>query len=83
MFVLVLPIALGSLWLGWRRIENVTTPRDAPLDIASVVLSAFAFGGLVYGLELARRAAGAAVSRRRGLRSSLAASRWSCSCGGS
>jgi MFS transporter, DHA2 family, lincomycin resistance protein len=52
LFVLVLPIALGSLWLGWRRIENVTTPREAPLDIASVVLSVFAFGGSVYGLSL-------------------------------
>ncbi len=52
LFVLVLPIALGSLWLGWRRIENVTTPREAPLDVASVVLSVFAFGGIVYGLSL-------------------------------
>jgi DHA2 family lincomycin resistance protein-like MFS transporter len=48
----VLPIALGSLWLGWRRIENVTTPRDAPLDVASVVISVLAFGGSVYGLSL-------------------------------
>jgi DHA2 family lincomycin resistance protein-like MFS transporter len=52
LFVLVLPIALGSLWLGWRRIENVTTPREAPLDLVSVVLSVFAFGGTVYGLSL-------------------------------
>jgi DHA2 family lincomycin resistance protein-like MFS transporter len=52
MFVLVLPFALFSLWLGWRRIENVTTPREAPLDIASVILSAFAFGGSVYGISL-------------------------------
>ena len=52
LFVLVLPIALASLWLGWRRIENVTTPRAAPLDIASVVLSVFAFGGSVWGLSL-------------------------------
>jgi DHA2 family lincomycin resistance protein-like MFS transporter len=52
LFVLVLPFALGGLWLGWRRIENVTTPRDAPLDIASVVLSIFAFGGSVYGISL-------------------------------
>jgi len=52
LFVLVLPIALASLWLGWRRIENVTTPSDAPLDIPSVILSVFAFGGCVYGLSL-------------------------------
>jgi DHA2 family lincomycin resistance protein-like MFS transporter len=52
LFVLVLPIALASLWLGFKRIENVTTPRDAPLDVASVVLSVFAFGGCVYGISL-------------------------------
>jgi DHA2 family lincomycin resistance protein-like MFS transporter len=52
LFVVVLPIALGALWLGFRRIENVTEPRDAPLDVASVVLTVFAFGGLVYGLSL-------------------------------
>ena len=52
MFVLVLPIALFSLWLGWRRIENVTTPRDTRLDILSVILSALAFGGSVYGISL-------------------------------
>ena len=52
LFIIVLPFALGSLWLGWRRIENVTTPREAPLDIASVVISILAFGGSVYGLSL-------------------------------
>src|SRR5688572_11647001 len=51
LFVLVLPIALFALWLGWRRIENVTTPREARLDIASVILSALAFGGIVYGIS--------------------------------
>jgi DHA2 family lincomycin resistance protein-like MFS transporter len=50
--VLVLPIAVASLWLGVRRIQNVTTPREAPLDVLSVILSAFAFGGSVYGLSL-------------------------------
>ncbi len=52
LFVLVLPFALGSLWLGWRRIENVTTPHKAPLDVLSVVLSVFAFGGCVYGISM-------------------------------
>lgn len=55
LFVIVLPFALGSLWLGWRRIENVTTPRKAPLDIASVVISILAFGGSVYGVSLLGR----------------------------
>ncbi len=51
MFILVLPIALGALALGAARIHNVTTPRYAPLDVASVILSALGFGGLVYGLS--------------------------------
>lgn len=50
MFILVLPISIGALVLGARKIQNVSTPRYAPLDIVSVVLSALAFGGLIYGL---------------------------------
>jgi DHA2 family lincomycin resistance protein-like MFS transporter len=51
MFILVLPISLGALALGARRIQNVTTPNRAPIDLISVILSGFAFGGLVYGLS--------------------------------
>jgi len=51
MFALVLPISLGALALGTRRMQNVTTPHSAALDGLSVVLSAFAFGGIVYGLS--------------------------------
>ncbi|HVY66121.1 MAG TPA: MDR family MFS transporter [Gammaproteobacteria bacterium] len=52
LFVLVLPIAIAALLYGLRRIENVTTPREAPLDFGSVLLSACGFGGGVYGLSL-------------------------------
>lgn len=51
LFILVLPFALGALALGARRIENVTTPRYAPLDLLSVILAGLAFGGLVYGIS--------------------------------
>lgn len=51
MFWLVLPIALAALVLGGRRIENVTEPRFVPVDLLSVLVSAIAFGGLVYGLS--------------------------------
>jgi DHA2 family lincomycin resistance protein-like MFS transporter len=51
MFILVLPIAIGALVLGFMRVQNVTDPRPAPLDVFSVILSAFGFGGLVYGLS--------------------------------
>jgi DHA2 family lincomycin resistance protein-like MFS transporter len=51
MFILMLPIAIAALVVGARKMQNVTTPRYAPLDIASVILSAVGFGGLVYGLS--------------------------------
>nr|WP_155838618.1 MDR family MFS transporter [Arthrobacter castelli] len=51
MFVLVLPIALTMLFIGYRRVENVTEPKKLPIDVGSVVLSAFGFGGLLYGLS--------------------------------
>jgi len=51
MFFIMLPIALAALALGAVRIRNVSTPRYAPLDLVSVILSALAFGGLVYGLS--------------------------------
>ena len=52
MFWLVLPIALTMLVIGIRRVENVSEPRVIPIDVFSVVLSAFGFGGLIYGLSL-------------------------------
>jgi DHA2 family lincomycin resistance protein-like MFS transporter len=51
MFLIVLPIAVGALILGASRMQNVTTPRTVPLDVLSVILSAFGFGGFVYGLS--------------------------------
>ena len=50
-FILVLPIAITALLLGGVRVKNVTEPRAVPLDVLSVILSAFAFGGLIYGLS--------------------------------
>jgi MFS transporter, DHA2 family, lincomycin resistance protein len=64
LFILVLPIALGALAVGAKRIENVTTPRYAPLDLLSVVLSAFAFGGLVYGISILGEESGGATMPR-------------------
>ena len=51
MFVLVLPIALASLIYGSRRLVNIGQPGHQKLDVGSVLLSAFAFGSLVYGLS--------------------------------
>jgi MFS transporter, DHA2 family, lincomycin resistance protein len=51
LFLLVLPIALGALALGASKIENVTVPSKAPLDILSVILSAIGFGSFVFGVS--------------------------------
>jgi MFS transporter, DHA2 family, lincomycin resistance protein len=51
LFILVLPISLGALALGARRMQNVTTPHSASIDGVSVVLSGIAFGSIVYGLS--------------------------------
>ncbi len=51
MFILVLPIALAALALGFARIQNVTTPKPTHFDVFSVIVSAFGFGGIVYGLS--------------------------------
>ena len=51
LFGFVLPIAVAALVIGALKVQNVSTPRRAPLDVFSVVLSAFAFGGIVYGLS--------------------------------
>src|SRR5690606_18924477 len=51
MFWLVLPVALVATTLGAVWIHNVTEPRRVPLDSLSVVLSAFGFSGLIFGLS--------------------------------
>lgn len=51
MFWIVLPIALTALALGTVFVRNVTQTRYTRFDPLSVVLSAFGFGGLVFGLS--------------------------------
>jgi DHA2 family lincomycin resistance protein-like MFS transporter len=50
MFWIVLPIALIALAAGARWLQVAAEVRPVPLDLASVVLSAVGFGGLVFGL---------------------------------
>lgn len=57
MFWLVLPFAVGGLATGIAWVRNVTTPQGAHLDVVSVVISAVAFGGIVYGLSAIGEAA--------------------------
>jgi DHA2 family lincomycin resistance protein-like MFS transporter len=57
MFIIVFPIAVVALVLGAVLLKNVTVTRKTPLDVLSVVLSAFAFAGLLYGLSSVGEAA--------------------------
>ncbi len=50
-FAIVLPIAIIALLIGVKWIRNVGEQSHAHIDPWSVVLSAFGFGGLVYGLS--------------------------------
>lgn len=50
-FGVVLPIAVVALVVGARWMVNVGTLSRARVDTLSIVLSAFGFGGLVYGLS--------------------------------
>ncbi len=50
-FIFVTPIALAALAVGALLMKNVGETTRARIDYGSVVLSALAFGGLVYGLS--------------------------------
>ena len=47
----MLPIALVALGVGARWVHNLGETTDAPIDVPSIILSAFGFGGLVFGLS--------------------------------
>ena len=51
LFWIMLPIVAVAFIVGTLLIENIGENRISPLDIPSVLLSAVAFGGLVYGFS--------------------------------
>lgn len=51
MFLSVLPIALLALVVGGSMVKNLGETKAVKFDLLSIVLSAFAFGGLIYGLS--------------------------------
>ncbi|MEU6861296.1 MDR family MFS transporter [Glycomyces sp. NPDC046736] len=58
MFIAVLPIAVLGLILGALLIKNLAEPRAVKFDPLSALLSAVAFGGLIYGLSSIGESAG-------------------------
>ncbi|RZT64559.1 MDR family MFS transporter [Leucobacter luti] len=51
LFGIILPIALIALALGAKWMTNLGETTRAPIDVLSIVLSALAFGGIVFGLS--------------------------------
>lgn len=53
MFLIIAALAFAIMVLGIPLMKNVGTLKDPTLDIASVVLSTIAFGGLLFGFSSA------------------------------
>lgn len=51
LFWVVLPLVVAMLVIGILRVPNVSEPRRLALDLPSVALSGFGFGGLIFGLS--------------------------------
>ena len=51
MFWSVLPLAVAMRTLGFVRLHLSSQTRSAPLDVVSVLISAVAFSGIVYGFS--------------------------------
>ena len=50
-FGMVLPIAIVALVVGLKWMTNLGETTNTPIDIISIILSVFAFGGTVFGIS--------------------------------
>ncbi|MFB5662411.1 MDR family MFS transporter [Alteribacillus sp. HJP-4] len=53
LFYIVFPIAVIDIILGYFILKNVTERTFPKVDIASIILSTFGFGGILYGFSSA------------------------------
>lgn len=53
LFYIILPIVVIDLIVAWFILRNVTEQTNPKLDVFSIILSTFGFGGLLYGFSLA------------------------------
>lgn len=53
MFALLVVIAGGVIVASWFTVRNVGTPTRPHIDVLSVVLSTFGFGGILFGFSTA------------------------------
>lgn len=52
-FIIIIPIALLSIAFGAFAMRNVTKQSNPNIDVLSIILSTFGFGGLLYGFSSA------------------------------
>ncbi|MBM7553770.1 MDR family MFS transporter [Thalassobacillus pellis] len=53
LFYVILPIVIADFILAYFLLKNVTRRTFPKLDILSIILSSFGFGGLLYGFSIA------------------------------
>lgn len=53
LFIMMLPIAIIALVIAYFLLKNVTENTNPKLDILSIILSSFGFGGLLFGFSTA------------------------------
>ncbi|SDI99427.1 drug resistance transporter, EmrB/QacA subfamily [Natribacillus halophilus] len=53
LFWVVLPLAVFNMIVAWIFLKNIATLRSPVLDMRSIVLSTFGFGGLLFGFSSA------------------------------
>jgi EmrB/QacA subfamily drug resistance transporter len=53
LFWMILPIAIIDIILAYFVLKNVTKQTNPKLDILSIILSTFGFGGILYGFSVA------------------------------
>ncbi|MBH0169230.1 DHA2 family efflux MFS transporter permease subunit [Fictibacillus sp. 18YEL24] len=53
LFFIILPIAIIDIIVAFFALKNVTETSKTKVDVASIILSSFGFGGLLYGFTCA------------------------------
>ncbi|TDG00556.1 MDR family MFS transporter [Paenibacillus piri] len=51
LFFIVLPFAIFSIVFAFIYLKNVSQPTKPKVDVVSIILSTFGFGGIVYGFS--------------------------------
>ncbi|MBU9721475.1 MULTISPECIES: MDR family MFS transporter [Bacillaceae] len=53
LFIFILPIAILAIIVSYFKLVNVTDLKNPKVDVPSIIMSSFGFGGLLYGFTSA------------------------------